>query len=848
MAIDILRRPNIWGESLAKGVDALAKGHMDYLTKKQREQALAAAGLPKEYAGFSDTILAAEINNRARAKIASDKLAYQKKNDDLFEQYQNQLNGGTGQEQDNTAQQRYVPQQTGLPKFNTPGQEFNDRATENQLGGLAGMPQTRGNQATVPSIGLGPEQQQNNGAFQQQPKRSIQSIAPANRPIPRGLKPADYLKFQNANTTAQAKVNSENAKANAELDKKSDTADATLKILDDVDRLLATGNVASGAEGRYKPWIALNKESRAFADLANQLAAQKVESLGGRSTEAQIKLAERLKIRLDQLPEEQKYIANFLRNEAEVPKRKAEIREQILNENNRHQIPNMTQEIARRYKEQYGSKPLGDLESGEVKQINKVLDSFQQAQDNNENWADWIVRNAVGIPKSVGAGAVGIPGDILSSALGLANKVTKKTDFDESQLAQAAHGQELSPEVKGSQDVFRNLHKGKQNLLSSLHVPETPTYEQLQDKTPVSFPTSTQAHEFIDKLTNGLTKPRDEFEQSIQNIATGFGSLIGGSAHNKVVGALSKFLSPVNASKAASLVLPFSGVPWKQALKASVASEAGGKGAEFFGAGPESQMLARLAAGAVALSHGTSGRIDEGITQAYEAAEQKGAKIHESVNPIKQDLRNYSKSIPRNAPHRDIATNLIDETISTLDQYAHGGTPAIPNQVSGKSAQISASDLVKTKQATNEHYKLSTEPKQPGYQHLPPAARKYPAEITRILNKHIEPLAVNNPEFGKPYAMAEDMMKAKGAAQKTRDFLEGFKLPKGNVFTDAGKLLLGGLGEFTLGNVGKLYQLMKHPVTRKYYLEGLQAAAQGNTAAFAKSLNSLNKIGKKEER
>lgn len=95
MPIDILRRPNIWGESLSKGVNALAQGHLDYLTKKKREDALVAAGLPKEYAGFSDQLLATEMGNRSRAKIAADKLAG---NQQFAKQLQDYLNGGSQQQ------------------------------------------------------------------------------------------------------------------------------------------------------------------------------------------------------------------------------------------------------------------------------------------------------------------------------------------------------------------------------------------------------------------------------------------------------------------------------------------------------------------------------------------------------------------------------------------------------------------------------------------------------------------------------------------------------------------------------------------------------------------------------
>lgn len=64
MPIDILRRPNIWGESIAKGVEGLAQGHLKYLQEKQkkdeRERGInlleKGVGLPREVAEYAQSL------------------------------------------------------------------------------------------------------------------------------------------------------------------------------------------------------------------------------------------------------------------------------------------------------------------------------------------------------------------------------------------------------------------------------------------------------------------------------------------------------------------------------------------------------------------------------------------------------------------------------------------------------------------------------------------------------------------------------------------------------------------------------------------------------------------------
>jgi hypothetical protein len=256
------------------------------------------------------------------------------------------------------------------------------------------------------------------------------------------------------------------------------------------------------------------------------------------------------------------------------------------------------------------------------------------------------------------------------------------------------------------------------------------------------------------------------------------------------------------------------------------------------GGGHEAQNIARIAFGTLAASHGTKALIKEGIENNYKTAAQEGANIFTNVKPIEEELMQYYRDIPSVAPYKEEAGAITRDTINSLyekSKRAQGG-------------KISAADLVKTKQAVNELYTLSKEPKQPGGKHLPPHARKYPGKVANILNKHITPLAENNPQFGKPYALAEDMFRAQRAGEKVKEFFEDIKPTKGSIL-NLHATALGYGGAHTIGSLAEIFsQIKEHPVARRLYAKAFLNAAHGNNAAAQKSLRELNRVVSKEER
>jgi len=128
-----------------------------------------------------------------------------------------------------------------------------------------------------------------------------------------------------------------------------------------------------------------------------------------------------------------------------------------------------------------------------------------------------------------GEAAGGLPGDILSGAFGLGNYATGGA---------------------------------------------VPTYEKIQEKLPLSLPTSTQTRESLKKVTGGYLEPEEGKDSFLDN----------------VVSDLATFLTPAGSGKAKV---------GKAALKAAGIKAFGGniaaKGAEALGAGEQGQALTKLA-------------------------------------------------------------------------------------------------------------------------------------------------------------------------------------------------------------------------------------------------------------
>jgi hypothetical protein len=782
-----------FGGGISAGLNALTQSKLQEIDRHNKYKGLEALGFSKQesedLSRLPDNLLPDIIKNRQQQQNQS--------------QFENALYGNQG----SFGQYQQPDQFNNLMQQSKPQPQYQNLQQATPWGANNYQQQSPQNQGTI-----------------QQPQRTQEQRAPMLGGIPKGLTPQQYNQFINHKEKQQAQANATNKKFIDDLQASVGNSQRMISLVDQMDDLLKTGHVSTGLRGKL-PLFAQNYETQQYLAKANELATLISDSSKGRPSAYRLKIAQTSKPNIEQQLLAQKGLQDAVKKQAEQIVQRGEIFDQILKENQGYQPPNIGSLVETRYKNIAS-------EIGKKKESSQSEpQSFQQEQP--ESWAQTGLRNAIGAAKSVGAGAAGVHGDVLSSALGAANYLTKP--FSEEQLAKNVEGDE---DVEKAKNIFRSLNKNR------IPIPQVPTYESIQEKLPISFPTTHQASEFIDNLTNGYTKPKNEIEQSIQNIGNLTGSLVSGNAYNKVLGNLSKILSPSAAAKTANFIVPFQGVPWKKSLEIGAASEAGSRAAEFLGSGTEGQMLSRILFGSLASLRGTSGLIDKSINQSYQQAEQASSKLKLKVNPIERELLEYYKDIPAVAPFKQEAGKIIEDTINSLYQYADKSNHSFPG--SSPVSQVSASDVIKTKRGVNELFKLHPEPSQPGLKHLPKHARDYPAAVNRILSKHLEPLALQHPEFGKPYALAEDMYKAKVDAGKVNRWFKDIKGHKLEGPTDLTKIALGGLGSLLVGNGAKaLKHIWGHPVTRHFYLKALEAATRGNAAAFSKSVNDLEKYTEK---
>lgn len=815
------------GTGLSAGLDSLAQAKMQHMQKQQRAQGISAVlGVDPQqaqaYASLPDPLLQT--------------LFKQHMQNQSNQQFENQLYGNQAPQQNQYQQPQQQPQQRMNP--------------------VNALQQLRGSFPNAPIPSPEQVQQRMPQTQQQQP----QQTAPMNRPIPRGLTPQQYNQFVGQRQKEQAAANSTNKKYLDEAGNSFPIAERMIGLADEMKALRQTGKVASGGKGRILPLWMQNAETQQYAAKANELATLISDNSRGRPSAFRLKIAQTTKPSIEQNLLAQAGLEDSVRKQAQKILGMRDVIEQILEENGGNQPANISALVNRRLKDVNAVLPHSE---GIINPVEQSENANQQPQGDS-SLAGMGIRNAVGVGKSAISGRIGAIGDVLSSALGAANYAT--APFSEEQL-----GNLEGEDADKARAALRQLSK------QSASLPQIPTYEKIQEKIPISFPTSQQASEYIDTLTNGYTKPRNSFEESIQNIGTIAGSLFTGGIENKITNGLSKWLSPQSASAVSHLVLPFQGVTWRKSLSIPVASEAGGRIAQLFGAGPEAEIMSRIIFGSLAAGWGTTGQIADDIAEGFETVNKTGKNILTPVNPVAEELSNYRKSIPHSAPYKKIADEIIGETIESFGQLEkkipvpenkisvakekvsppkkgnkislqeyHKG-PIFEEKVPDAPKEISASDLVKIKQSANEWYGLGSEPKQPGQKHLPKGARKYVGEVSRIVNKHIEPLALKHPEFGKPLAIAEDMYKAQQSAEYlNKQFAKVKDSTKSGYLTGLGKWAVNGLGKYTLGEGYKIFKHMwSHNVTRKIYLQALQKAAQGNIPELAKTLKKLDDAGKR---
>ncbi len=210
--------------------------------------------------------------------------------------------------------------------------------------------------------------------------------------------------FAENKESKQKYIDSANKTWNTNFDKSLDIAHKMDDISSQMETLLASGKVKSGLLGRATPEFMLNDESRTFEALSNELASL-IASNSGVATNFKIKLAQNMKPNLSQPKKTQMQLLQNVRKQAGKIMSKAEIRDNLIANNNGMQPQNIGSAVERMYKDQKLSKSqlgaqqannkheevLSQLPPASSAPVNEIFDIPEAGFSVRSNGSQWEV-------------------------------------------------------------------------------------------------------------------------------------------------------------------------------------------------------------------------------------------------------------------------------------------------------------------------------------------------------------------------------------------------------------------------------------------------------------------------
>ena len=393
-----------------------------------------------------------------------------------------------------------------------------------------------------------------------------------------------------------------------------------------------------------------------------------------------------------------------------------------------------------------------------------------------------------------------------------------------------------------------------------------PSYSQIQEKLPVSVPTSENIRQFAGDVTGGYTNPQSKSEQFVDDVIGDIASIfIPARAKIPLKGALSTLFSEGTAAKIAGAALPFAGSPTslKTATKLAVGGNIGSKTIEALGGGPALQSAGRLMGSVLAAIPGTRARLESSIPQLYNGA------IDEITHPqfilpqntvqsneIIEGLEGLLKKLSREArPNQDIAEKAISQMIEAVKNASVDSGL----KTAGKQAQkvIPVKELVKLKQSANEWTGLSSRPRFEGENYLPKNLRPIFGEAGEIFKKPVDRYAKSNPKFGSQWNLAEELFAGFNDLEPATRFLKdnitlkdslGSNIAKSGIFGGItyGLGLPAALSSLGAAKVTKDILLLRDlirqsPTAKQAYADVIKHAANENKNAVIKNLTKFDK-------
>ena len=419
----------------------------------------------------------------------------------------------------------------------------------------------------------------------------------------------------------------------------------------------------------------------------------------------------------------------------------------------------------------------------------------------------------------------------------------------------------LGASALGTGGDIANLGLGVGNYLSGGAIP---TYGQVQEKLPVSLPTSGQIEQFVGEQTGGYTQPQSAREEMLNNIVGIAGTFF---MPGKAAKALGKVLPAGAAAKTAKALYPLASGKEVSAIKSlgiAAAGEAGAQGVGALGGGPLAQTAARLGMMTAAGIPGVRQELETTMENSYDAARKAVTAEAGEMSQAGKDLVDVSKvtsgfnklreSVENSAiPDKEIVMGVLDDATKELTAAA-----------AGKGGHAFVNDILNLKQNLNKWLKLGFSPKVPGEKYLPGSARDEVVKALDLVKDPLEKFGKVNKEFGTNFAQAEELFKGFNDLSKTTQFLEKNFGLKGTLSSSLGKIAFFGGPYYThgvpgaLAAAGSVYagkEMMKlrdllHNIlyARKEYTAAMAGALKNSTPTFAKHAMNFDKAAKKYEK
>lgn len=382
----------------------------------------------------------------------------------------------------------------------------------------------------------------------------------------------------------------------------------------------------------------------------------------------------------------------------------------------------------------------------------KVNEPRVQGQDIAQGILRTGARTAARATESV----AGLPGDVASALLGLGNYLTK----------------------------------GK-----------IPQYSKVQEKLPISLPTSGQIRKFHEPYTGEYLKPQSKTEEFFDDVT----------------------------SDIATLLLPIKGkVPFKSALLRALPANVASWATEKVGGGPLFQAGAKLGTFILSGLKGGRQKVENLSKSTYALAEPMAEKI--LFNPTKSinTADKIYEAVRKGA--KTTSDEALSKPLRDFLKFAEKG-------------KVSAKDMWdQSKKLNNIIFNANIDKN----------AKRQLGSIVQTINEEIKNAGKSNPEFLKLFDSARDLSRGLIESSKISQFfnkhlsLEGFlkdPITKTLLFTYFGKPGLVTLGGAFAAKEGlKAAELLvKSPTARKAYGDMITNALANNVTAVSKDLAKLDK-------